>query len=134
MRVLATRRYPGPAFDEFDDVEVGSLAALDAPRPDVEGLAVSNEPVPLDLLPNLRIVANFGVGYDRIDVAARARGVVVTNTPGVLTDSTADLAMALIPRVRAARGRGRPPASGAGRVDRPLGAPQPRRARAARGR
>jgi glyoxylate reductase len=97
VRVLATRRYPGPAFDELDDVEIGSLAALEAPRPDIEGLAVSNEAVPLDLLPNLRVVANFGVGYDRIDVAACAeRGIVVTNTPGVLDEATADLAFALI--------------------------------------
>jgi lactate dehydrogenase-like 2-hydroxyacid dehydrogenase len=45
----------------------------------------------------LRIVANFGVGFDRIDVAAaRENGVVVTNTPGVLTEDTADLAMMLI--------------------------------------
>ena len=45
----------------------------------------------------LRIVANYGVGFDRIDLsAARARGVVVTNTPGVLTEDTADLAMMLI--------------------------------------
>jgi glyoxylate reductase len=42
-------------------------------------------------------VANFGVGYDRVDVAAcAARGVVVTNTPGVLDEATADLAFALI--------------------------------------
>lgn len=45
----------------------------------------------------LRIVANFGVGVDLIDLeAARRTGVVVTNTPGVLTDCTADLTMALI--------------------------------------
>jgi lactate dehydrogenase-like 2-hydroxyacid dehydrogenase len=45
----------------------------------------------------LRIVANYGVGFDRIDLAAaRAHGVVVTNTPGVLTEDTADLAMMLI--------------------------------------
>lgn len=97
MRVLATRRYPGPAFDELRDVEVLPLAELDAPRPDVEGLVVANEPVPLDLLPGLKIVANFSVGYDRIDIAAcGARGVVVTNTPGVLDNATADLAFALI--------------------------------------
>jgi lactate dehydrogenase-like 2-hydroxyacid dehydrogenase len=44
-----------------------------------------------------RILANFGVGYNHIDVAAaRERGLVVTNTPGVLTDDTADVALALI--------------------------------------
>ena len=47
--------------------------------------------------PQLRVVANVAVGYNNIDVAAgAARGVLVTNTPGVLTDATADLAMALI--------------------------------------
>ena len=97
MKVVATRRYPGPAFDELADVEIMSLAELEAPRPEVEALVVANEPVPFDRFPNLRVVANFGVGYDRIDVAACAvRGIVVTNTPGVLTDATADLAFALI--------------------------------------
>lgn len=97
MKVVATRRYPGSAFEELDDVEVLQLASLDEPRPDVEGLVVANEPVPLDLLPGLRIVANYGVGYDRIDVRACAeRGVVVTNTPQVLDAATADLAFALI--------------------------------------
>jgi lactate dehydrogenase-like 2-hydroxyacid dehydrogenase len=44
-----------------------------------------------------RIVANYGVGFDRIDLAAaREHGVVVTNTPGALTEDTADLAMMLI--------------------------------------
>ena len=47
--------------------------------------------------PNLRLIANFGNGVDNIDVqAALARGVTVTNTPGVLTDDTADMTMALI--------------------------------------
>jgi glyoxylate reductase len=97
VKVVATRRYPGPAFDELDDVEVAPLDALGRAREDVEGLVVANEPVPLDLLPRLRIVANFGVGYDRIDVAACAvRRVAVTNTPGVLDDATADLTFALI--------------------------------------
>ena len=66
-------------------------------RPDVEALIVANEPVPFHLLPGLRIVANFGVGYDRIDTAAAAaRGVAVTNTPGVLDAATADLTFALM--------------------------------------
>ncbi len=47
--------------------------------------------------PNLRVVANFAVGYNNIDVeAATLRGLPVTNTPGVLTDSTADMAWALL--------------------------------------
>lgn len=48
-------------------------------------------------LPNLEIIANFGVGYDNIDVeAARERGIPVTNTPDVLTEDTADLAVTLM--------------------------------------
>lgn len=47
--------------------------------------------------PSLVVVSNYAVGYDNIDVtAATRRGVLVTNTPGVLTDATADLAWALI--------------------------------------
>jgi glyoxylate reductase len=97
VKVLATRRYPGPAFEELVDVEVRPLAELDVPRRDVEGLVVANEPVPFDLLPGLRVVANFGVGYDRVGVeACLERGVLVTNTPGVLDNATADLAFALV--------------------------------------
>ena len=55
----------------------------------------------LELLPNLRIVANYGAGYDLIDVdACRRRGVAVTNTPGVTSAATADLAFGLILAVR----------------------------------
>jgi len=47
--------------------------------------------------PQLRLIASFGTGVDHIDLrAARARGITVTNTPGVLTDDTADMTMALI--------------------------------------
>jgi len=53
--------------------------------------------------PGLRVVANVAVGYDNVDLAACAeRGVAVTNTPGVLTDATAELALALT--LAAARG------------------------------
>jgi glyoxylate reductase len=97
LKVLATRRYPGPAFDELGDVEVQPLAELKAPRPDVEALVVANEPVPLDLLPGLRLVANYSVGYDRIGLEELThRGIAVTNTPGVLSAATADLTFALI--------------------------------------
>jgi glyoxylate reductase len=101
LKVLATRRYPGPAFDELGDVEVRALAELQSARPDVEALLVANEPVPIDLLPELKLVANFGVGYDRLGIEElRRRGIAVTNTPGVLSAATADLTLALILAVR----------------------------------
>ena len=51
----------------------------------------------LDRYPALRVVANYGVGTDNLDIASiRSRGIEVTNTPDVLTDATADLAIALL--------------------------------------
>jgi lactate dehydrogenase-like 2-hydroxyacid dehydrogenase len=51
----------------------------------------------MDALPGLRLIANYGVGYDAIDVAAaNARGIKVTNTPDVLSDDVADLAVAML--------------------------------------
>ena len=47
--------------------------------------------------PNLKLIANYGAGYDHIDVkTASQRGIIVTNTPSVLTTDTADMTMALI--------------------------------------
>jgi len=97
VRVLATRRLPGEAWDELGDVEIGPL---EGPRDDVEVLIVAGDRVDdrvLELFPSLQLVANYGVGYDPVDVVAcRARGVAVTNTPGVLNAATADLAFALV--------------------------------------
>lgn len=51
----------------------------------------------MDLFPDLGVIANYGVGYDAIDVdAASARGIRVTNTPDVLSDDVADLAVAML--------------------------------------
>ena len=51
----------------------------------------------LDAAPRLRVVSNYAVGFNNIDVpAATARGIAVGNTPGVLTDATADMAFALL--------------------------------------
>ena len=51
----------------------------------------------MDFLPELGLIANYGVGYDAIDIdAANARGIKVTNTPDVLNDDVADLAVALL--------------------------------------
>jgi glyoxylate reductase len=103
MKILASRPFPGPAFAELADVEFLSSALPDGlgeGRPGVEALAVVAETVDersLELLPDLRLVANYGAGYDGIDVeACRGRGVAVTNTPGVLDAATADLAFGLI--------------------------------------
>ena len=93
MRILATRRLPGDAWSELGEVEVGALE----PRADVDVLIVANESVDVDAFPSLRLVSNYGVGYDRIDVdACRRRGVSVTNTPGVLDAAVADLTLGLI--------------------------------------
>jgi glyoxylate reductase len=103
MKVLASRRFPGPAFEELEDVELFASAlpeGLGRERRGVEALAVVSEKVDdraLALLPDLRLVANYGAGYDSIDVeACRRRGVAVTNTPGVLDAATADLTFGLI--------------------------------------
>src|SRR5206468_12784619 len=51
----------------------------------------------LESNPNLRMIANYAVGYNNVDIdAARELGIRITNTPGVLTEATADLTMALI--------------------------------------
>jgi glyoxylate reductase len=101
--VVSTHRLPGPAWDELAaavDVVVLDAWPPSAPLPGVEAAVVVARDVgaaELDLLPGLRLVANYGVGYDRVDVAAcAARGVAVTNTPGVLDAAVADLTLALV--------------------------------------
>lgn len=110
-RIHVTRRLPDAVearlsehFDAVlnpDDAPQGH-AALEAAMRDADGLLPCiTDPIDARLLavPSRRvaIVANFGVGVNNIDLAAaKEAGVVVTNTPGVLTDATADLAMALV--------------------------------------
>jgi len=61
----------------------------------------------MDACPSLKVIANFGVGFNHIDVAAAsARKILVTNTPGVLTEATADLAFALLLAVARRLGEG----------------------------
>ena len=100
MTLAATQKLPGPAWDELPDVELLEEWPPAEPRPDVDALVAVVVRVgaeELDLLPGLRLVANYGVGHDTIDVAAcNERGVAVTNTPGVLDAAVADLTLALI--------------------------------------
>jgi glyoxylate reductase len=100
VTIAATQKFPGPAWDELPEVTlleswppVESLAGIEA----LLEAVVRVGPEELDLLPDLRLVANYGVGYDRVDVrACRERGIAVTNTPGVLDAAVADLTVALI--------------------------------------
>ncbi len=75
---------------------VAALTGYDAVMPTL-GDGFSAEVFAQVPTPRARILANFGVGYNHIDVAAaRAAGVAVSNTPGAVTDATADIAMTLI--------------------------------------
>ena len=71
-----------------------------ADYPPPRALAVSGRKVDaalMDRLPGLELIANMGVGYDNIDIAAAtARSIVVTNTPDVLTDEVADFTLGLL--------------------------------------
>jgi lactate dehydrogenase-like 2-hydroxyacid dehydrogenase len=88
--VVAGREEPPTAAELRRDV-AGAVAVISTltDRVDAAVLAAAG--------PALRVVANVAVGYDNVDMAAaRARGVVVTNTPGVLDGATADLTMGLV--------------------------------------
>jgi glyoxylate reductase len=108
--VFVTRRLPGGGLDRLraeHDTEVWR-EPTPAPRgellrraPALDGLlSMLTDSIDADLIaaaPRLRAVSNYAVGVDNIDLeAARARGIAVGNTPDVLTDSTADLAVALM--------------------------------------
>jgi len=109
--VTVTRRLPDAVEQRLRDTYDAKLNASDTPL-GADGLAAAlassdavlstlGDPLTAEVLGRTprraRIVAQFGVGYDNIDVrAAAALGVVVTNTPGVLTEDTADATLLLI--------------------------------------
>ncbi|UIJ44325.1 D-glycerate dehydrogenase [Sphingomonas cannabina] len=110
-RILLTRRWPEAAearLAERYDLTVSpdnkplGADALAAAMRDYDALCPSaSDRLPRAVIETpgrrVRIIANYGVGYDHIDIdAAREAGVVVTNTPGVLTDATADIAVMLM--------------------------------------
>ena len=110
-RIAVTGRIPSAGLEMLDEAgELVTWDSLDVPSVDEVHALVKGADAVLTLLttkvddafldaagPQLKVVANVAVGYNNIDVAACARrGVVCTNTPGVLTDATADIAMALI--------------------------------------
>lgn len=88
-----------PEMFETVLIERADPALVTADMADVAGIAVSGR-LPSELMdrfPKLEIIANFGVGYDGVDVdRAAARGIVVTNTPDVLNEEVADTAIGLL--------------------------------------
>lgn len=106
--VVSTAELPGPALAALEDVfEVRVLAGPTTPEQMREEVRDAQALICLltdrigeeifSAAPKLKIVANYAVGVNNIDgAAAAARGIVVTNTPGILTDATADLTMALL--------------------------------------
>lgn len=110
LRVLVTRRWPekveralAERFDvTFNDADRPmSQQALAAAMGDYDVLCPTvSDRIDAAVISGgarVRLIANYGVGFDHIDLAAaRAKGIAVSNTPGVLTDATADLAMTLL--------------------------------------
>ncbi|HWK42346.1 MAG TPA: D-glycerate dehydrogenase [Croceibacterium sp.] len=110
MRILVTRRWPETVERALQDQF--EVVLNDADRP-LTGAQLAQAMAEFDVLcptvsdridsdivnagSRVRLIANYGVGFDHIDLAAaKARGIAVTNTPGVLTDATADIALTLL--------------------------------------
>ncbi|MFU0504470.1 2-hydroxyacid dehydrogenase [Pseudaminobacter sp. NGMCC 1.201702] len=120
-RVVVTRRWPAAVerilVERFDatlntnDVPLGQDQIKAAFRDFDAILPTVSDKLPRDVFPDsdsrTRLIANYGVGFSHIDIdAARERDIVVTNTPGVLTDCTADIAMSLLLSVARRTGEG----------------------------
>jgi lactate dehydrogenase-like 2-hydroxyacid dehydrogenase len=110
-KVVITRKLPAAVEDEAarrfdvvinrDDVALTSAQLQEALRSADGLLPTVTDKLTAEVLAaeplKLKIIANFGVGFNNIDInAAKARGLTVTNTPDVLTDDTADIAMTLL--------------------------------------
>ena len=111
LRVIVTRKLPDAVEERLDALFDAELNPTDTPfdkaalvravgAADVLAPAITDR-IDTEIIeaagPSLRLIANFGVGVDHIDLtAAAARGIAVTNTPDVLTEDTADLTFALM--------------------------------------
>ena len=111
LSVVVTRRLPEPVETRLSELFNVTLRDDDTPMSRAEMVTAMRDadvlvPTVTDTIDaamlaqagdRLKLIANYGAGVDHIDVAtARQRGVLVSNTPGVLTDDTADMTMALI--------------------------------------
>jgi lactate dehydrogenase-like 2-hydroxyacid dehydrogenase len=120
-RIIVTRRWPAAVENILAERFDATFNPGDAPLKPIELkaafqafdaiLPTVSDSLPASLFPDgdmrTRIIANYGVGFSHIDTdAARSRGIVVTNTPGVLTDCTADIALSLLLAVARRTGEG----------------------------
>ncbi len=120
-KVFVTRKLPEPVETRMMELFDAQLSEADEPLSKADLQAAVAEahvlaPTVTDRIdaeviaaagPNLKLIANYGAGVDHIDLdAAHAKGLIVTNTPGVLTEDTADMAMALILAVARRIGEG----------------------------
>lgn len=110
MRVLVTRRWPETVERALQQSFEVVLNGTDRPLSSAELAQAMGEfdvlcPTVSDTIDaavigggeRVKLIANYGVGFDHIDLAAaKAKGIAVSNTPGVLTDATADIALTLI--------------------------------------
>jgi glyoxylate reductase len=111
VSVVVTRRLPEPVEARLSDLFDVTLREDDTPMTRADLMAAMRtadvlvpsvtDPIDAGMLaqagPRLKLIASYGAGVDHIDVAsARQRGILVTNTPGVVTEDTADMALALI--------------------------------------
>ncbi len=111
FKVYVTRRLPGPVdeilgpvcdYEVWPEDRVIPREVLLEKVVGLDGLlCLLTDRIDAEVMdaagPQLRVISNYAVGYDNIDLeAARARGIIVTNTPGVLTETTADLAWSLL--------------------------------------
>lgn len=111
VRVVVTRRLPEPVENRLSDLFDVSVREDDTPMTKAEIIKAMQEaevlvPTVTDHIDagmlaqagdQLRLIASYGAGVDHIDIAsARQRGILVSNTPGVVTEDTADMAMALM--------------------------------------
>ncbi|MHA1112841.1 MAG: NAD(P)-dependent oxidoreductase, partial [Promethearchaeota archaeon] len=110
MKVFITRRIPEPGLEllrkEFE-VEINPYDRVLSKKEIIKGLqekdgllCLLTDSIDEDVInsePKLKMIANYAVGYDNVDIrAATERGIPVSNTPGVLTDTTAEMAWALL--------------------------------------
>ena len=107
MKILVTRKIPEEGLNLLKDYEMNPENKVMSKQEIIDKikdkeilLCLLTDKIDaeiMDAAPDLKIISNYAVGYNNIDVkAATERGILVTNTPGVLTETTADLAFSLL--------------------------------------